>query len=185
MNSINRASLSRRTIANRTGLTRARFVFSLYGLSKEFVLKFQDYQTAQQFLDMVETTREARATSEPAIRSRCKTCSSVLDVQGRCPSCGVRSVSMWKPSLLSALLPGLGQIYNGELSKGCLYIIIYGLLIISLIVPVSALVHRFAAVDMPDLVESIVIAFFVWLMSLVDAIRVAHKNRHRRWGLKL
>jgi len=183
--SINRASQSRRTIATRTGLTRARFVFSLYGLSKDFVLNFQDYNTAQQLLEMAEAPGEARAADEPDIRSRCKTCCSVLDVQGRCPSCGIREQSMWKPILLSVLLPGLGQIYNGEFSKGCLFIIIYGLLIISLIVPVTALVHRFAAVDMIDLTELIIAAFFVWAMSLSDTIRVAYKNYYRRWGLKV
>ena len=183
--SINRVSPSRRTIANKTGLTRARFVFSLYGLSKDFVLNFQDYNTAKQLLEMAETTGEAHAADEPVIRSRCKTCCSVLDVQGRCPSCGVRSVSMWKPILLSVLLPGLGQIYHGNLSTGCLFIIIYGLLIISLIFPVTALVHRFAAIDIIDLAKLIVAAFFVWAMSLSDTIRVAYKNRYHRWGLRL
>jgi hypothetical protein len=183
--SINRASMSRRTIANKARLTRVRFIFSLKGLSKDFVLKFHDYNTAKQLLEMAETSREAQATDAPAIQSRCKTCCSVLDFQGNCPSCGVRAVSMWKPILLSVLLPGLGQLYQRGLLKGCLFIIAYGLLIIFLLKPVTTLVHRFAAVDMIDLAWRIFTAFFVWTISLIDTVRIAYKNRYRRWGLRL
>jgi hypothetical protein len=160
-------------------------MFSLYGLSKDFVLKFQDYKTAKQFLDMAETSREGRAAEAPAIRSRCKTCCSVLDLQGNCPSCGARTANMWKPILLSVLLPGLGQLYHRDLFRGCLFIILYGLLIIFLLEPVTTLVYRFAAVDMIDLAGRIGTAFFVWMMSLIDTIYIAYKNRYRRWGLRL
>lgn len=183
--SINRLSISRRTFANKIRLARVRFIFSLKGLSKDFVIKFQDYNTAKQLLEIAETPSTGRAAGVPVIQSRCKTCCSVLDLQGNCPSCGVKAVSMWKPVLLSVLLPGLGQLYHRDLFKGCLFIIIYGLSIIFLMGPVTALVHRFAAVDMIDLAERIGIVFFVWIVGLSDTIHIAYKNRYRRWGLRL
>ncbi len=183
--SIARVSMSRRTIANKARLARVRCIFSLKGLSKNFVLKFRDYNTAKQLLEMVETQRKGRAIEAPAIRNRCKICCSILDLQGNCPSCGVRAASMWKPILLSVLLPGLGQLYHRDLFKGCLFIILYGLLIIFLLAPVAALVHRFAAVDMIDLAVRIGTAFFVWTISLISTIHVSYKNRYRRWGLRL
>jgi hypothetical protein len=186
LSSIHRVSMPlSRSIANKIGLARVRFIFSLSGLSKDFVLKFQDYNTAKQLLDMVETQRKGRTIEEPVIRSRCQTCCSALDLQGNCPSCGVRAVSMWKPILLSVLLPGLGQLYHRDLFKGCLFIIIYGLSIVFLLKPVVTLVHRFAAVDMIDLAMRIGTAFFVWMVSLINTIHIAYKNRYRRWGLRL
>ncbi len=182
---INRVSISRRTIVNKMRLTRIKFVFSLHGLSKDFVLKFPDYDTAKLLLEMAETKKEARTTDEPAIRSRCKTCCGVLDAQGNCPSCEAKAVSMWKPILLSVLFPGLGQLYYRNLFGGCLFIIIYGLSIILLLAPVAALLHRTSAVDMIDLAERVGIVVFVWLMSLIGTIHISYKNRYRRWGLRL
>ncbi len=64
----------------------------------------------------------------------CKNCGAEIDDKAEiCPKCGVRvkpiSTSIEKKSsgiaaIASFFVPGLGQIYNGEIGKGIMYIII-------------------------------------------------------------
>lgn len=64
----------------------------------------------------------------------CKNCGAEIDDKAEiCPKCGVRvkpiSISIEKKSsgiaaIASFFVPGLGQIYNGEIGKGIMYIII-------------------------------------------------------------
>lgn len=58
----------------------------------------------------------------------CANCGSVVDAEAViCPKCGVQIGGAGNPgtaAILSALITGLGQIYNGELGKGIALMII-------------------------------------------------------------
>jgi len=78
--------------------------------------------------------------------------------------------------LLSFLLPGLGQLYNGEAGKfGLILLVVIVLAVIATVMPLLLLVN-----------------FGIWVWSMVNAYNVAqsinhrdflrHKKRHQRAG---
>lgn len=108
----------------------------------------------------------------------CRNCGTVISDQAEiCPECGVRQRSPPKSSvdsalddlfeggnpfvaaLLSAIFPGLGQIYNRELEKGLLIIVVSFLSMLSMMVLVGFLL--FPA---------------IWLYAIYDAYRVAERK---------
>jgi TM2 domain-containing membrane protein YozV/ribosomal protein L40E len=78
----------------------------------------------------------------------CQHCGAQIDVAAEiCPKCGIRVApapqtfiqekkSTGIAAIASVILPGLGQIYNGQIGKGIMFIIlaiIFGVLVILLI----------------------------------------------------
>lgn len=73
----------------------------------------------------------------------CNNCGKEIDEKAEiCPNCGVRvgstEVSMVKNPGLAAVLSffvmGLGQIYNGEIAKGLIFIVLYSLSILAIFI---------------------------------------------------
>ena len=68
----------------------------------------------------------------------CSNCGEEIDAKAEiCPNCGVRAKAatngIKNPGLaavLSFLVMGLGQIYNGEIGKGLLFIVLYAISIV-------------------------------------------------------
>ncbi|WP_255149353.1 zinc ribbon domain-containing protein [Halorarius halobius] len=109
----------------------------------------------------------------------CRNCGAVISEEAEiCPECGVRQRDPPKSSidetveelfeggnpfvaaLLSALFPGLGQIYNRELEKG-------------LVVIVASILAAFSMVFL----VGIVLFPAVWLYAIYDAYTVADRQR--------
>lgn len=98
----------------------------------------------------------------------CKNCGAEIDEKAEiCPKCGVRvkpiPTSTEKKSsgiaaIASFFIPGLGQIYNGQIGKGIMFIIlaiIFGILIIAII--------------------GIVLLPLFWVYNIYDAYKTAEK----------
>lgn len=65
-------------------------------------------------------------------------------------------------TILSVLYPGLGQIYNGEFSKGIMFIVIAVLLIFSMMVLIGFILYP---------------AF--WIYNIIDAYHTAKKKEKK------
>jgi tetratricopeptide (TPR) repeat protein len=93
--------------------------------------------------------------------------------------------TVWIAGVTSAICPGAGQVYNGEgYGKGWLVLasqIIAALIGSFLATPQGH--HRILPVAgiisvLPPL--AILLPVLVWLLSIIDAVRVAEKNNHRQ-----
>ena len=77
-------------------------------------------------------------------------------------------------ALMSAALPGFGQLYNGQINRGIWFFLVFSLVT----VPLVALVAMYlpAAMMMGVLAVSVVLALAVWFWGIVDAWRVARQS---------
>lgn len=108
----------------------------------------------------------------------CRNCGSLISDQAElCPDCGVRQRDPPKSSLesalddltdggnpfvaaaLSAVLPGLGQIYNRELTKG-------------LVIFAASIIAVFSAL----VLVGFILYPAIWLYAIYDAYKVAEKQ---------
>ena len=96
----------------------------------------------------------------------CSNCGEEIDIDAEiCPKCGVRvkapTVGEKNPGLaavLSFLIVGLGQIYNGQIGKGIVLIICY----------VISILLVFIVIGIPLLV-------ILWIYGIYDAYNTAKK----------
>ena len=95
----------------------------------------------------------------------CTNCGAEIDNRAEiCPQCGVRQPSLRRPyiknpgaaAVLSALFPGLGQIYNGQTGKGLLFMI--------------AEISSIAAMPI-----GLLPFFLIWIWGIIDAYQTAEK----------
>jgi TM2 domain-containing membrane protein YozV len=117
----------------------------------------------------------------------CQHCGKKINTEAEiCPKCGVRvkeapthtqKKSTGLAALLSFFISGLGQIYNGEIGKGIIFIIIY--IFFGLIVVSSFLASSFALgllVSLNIVTVSLAIAYFLfWIYCIYDAYETAEK----------
>lgn len=94
----------------------------------------------------------------------CSTCGKKIHIDAEiCPKCGVRAMhsrgtkNPGVAAVLSVLLPGLGQIYNGDIGRG--------LIIILILFPLFVLLF-FVLIGIP-----LFIALYIW--SIYDAYKTA------------
>jgi len=127
---------------------------------------------------MVEPSTPADG-DEPPDEVYCRDCGSTISERAEiCPDCGVRQhappdatsdlLEGGNPvlaALLSALLPGLGQIYNRELERGLAFV-------------VASMVSAFLVV----FVIGIVIYPLVWVFAIYDAYSRAEQAYRDRVG---
>lgn len=104
----------------------------------------------------------------------CKCGNPISDTDIFCPRCGTRIVTTAAQftffrnpgvsAVLSTFIPGLGQIYNGQLHKGI------PLLILSIISLVFA-----PAVRYPERYAVYLLFFVLWVLCIVDAKMAAER----------
>lgn len=105
----------------------------------------------------------------------CRTCGiEINETNNYCPKCGTRTVKIATKSplfknpghaaVMSTILPGIGHIYNGQMTKG-----------IALIVAVIASVVLSIAVRSPERLIFILIYFIIWAYGITDAYKSAEK----------
>ncbi|MCK5237373.1 MAG: hypothetical protein KAR06_10335 [Deltaproteobacteria bacterium] len=135
-------------------------------------------------LERLKKTNTA-AEETPAPKSMaCPKCFNQIDrITGNCPQC-TRAPSIttedqkkWAAPVLSILYPGLGQLKNGELRKGLVYISMFTLSLL----PVGMMVHSYynelAEVGTYYMKYSIMLLSFTWAASILDALRQSYWPR--------
>ncbi|MGB1009108.1 MAG: signal peptidase I [Thiolinea sp.] len=96
-----------------------------------------------------------------------------------------RKVNTRKPllaSVMSLILPGFGQLYNGQLNKGILLFITF--ILCSLAVPAVVALYLPAVLTLPLVVMSLIVSITIWVYSVVQAWRSAkHQKAYavRNW----
>jgi len=114
----------------------------------------------------------AEATIKPGPDEKyCSECGAIIKKAAEiCPKCGVRvkghetriqATQLKNPGLaaiLSFFFTGLGQIYNGQIGKGILFIIIQIINIVLMFVLIGVLTY-----------------FIVWIWGMFDAYKTAEK----------
>jgi TM2 domain-containing membrane protein YozV/ribosomal protein L40E len=127
------------------------------------------------------STTESDRTRGPD-EAFCRDCGAVIDAQAEiCPECGVRQLPPPQSSVdsaiddlfeggnpfvaaaLSALFPGLGQIYNRELEKGIAFIVGGFLAVLSALVLVGFVLYP-----------------AVWIYSIYEAYKTAERQASER-----
>ncbi|HEY9206096.1 MAG TPA: zinc-ribbon domain-containing protein [Candidatus Methanoperedens sp.] len=101
----------------------------------------------------------------------CSNCGSEIDEKAEiCPKCGVRvkavPVEIKNPGLAaiaSFFIPGLGQVYNGEILKGLIFMFISGIFFLLMFV----------------LIGFILLPLF-WAFNIYDAYRTAERINAER-----
>ena len=99
----------------------------------------------------------------------CPSCGEKIDEKAEiCPKCGVRvkelpaqptvQKSAGLAVVLSFFIPGLGQIYNGQIGKGILFIIVGAILAFTMVVLIGFILYP-----------------LFWIYNLYDAYSTAEK----------
>ena len=103
----------------------------------------------------------------------CRTCGTeIVETNNFCPKCGTRTVKIASSSplfknpghaaVLSTLIPGFGQIYNGYIAKGIILVVAaVGTMILSM------------AVRSPERLIFIPVYFVIWTYGITDAYKSA------------
>lgn len=105
----------------------------------------------------------------------CRNCGNqITELDSFCPKCGTRAVKIitFSPlvrnagvsAVLSTIIPGLGQIYNGQIKKGV------PIIIASIVLLILAIAMR-----MPERIGVYVAYILLWMLSIFDAYRSAEK----------
>jgi TM2 domain-containing membrane protein YozV len=95
----------------------------------------------------------------------CENCGTEIDRKAEiCPKCGVRIVSPvemrnpWVSLILSFFIPGLGQIYNGQLTKGIIFVGIGFFLALTIVLLIGIILYP-----------------LFWIYTMYDAYDTAKK----------
>ena len=98
----------------------------------------------------------------------CRSCGEIILEEAEiCPECGVRqkqprenrSSDPGIAAVASALLPGLGQMYNGQIAKGIILLILYSFSVMLIFVFIG-----------------LFMILPIWLFAIYDAYSVAQKS---------
>jgi TM2 domain-containing membrane protein YozV len=136
------------------------------------------FSHVDQEVGMSEPSTDERTRTRGPDEAFCRNCGDVIDAQAEiCPECGVRQLPPPKSSVdsaledlveggnpfvaaaLSALFPGLGQIYNRELEKGIAFIVGGFLAVLSALVLVGFVLYP-----------------AVWIYSIYEAYKTAERH---------
>lgn len=109
----------------------------------------------------------------------CRNCGiEIAETDNFCPKCGTRAVKIFTSSprfknpglsaVISTFIPGIGQIYNGQIVKG---ILILMAAILALILSI--------AVRMPERSIIYIAYIVIWIFNIFDAYKSAEKINSR------
>lgn len=118
---------------------------------------------------MSEETEEETGKEEPGEDEvYCRSCGEIILEEAEiCPECGVRQKQPQEnrnsdpgiAAVASALLPGLGQMYNGQIAKGIILLILYSFSFMLIFVFIG-----------------LFMVLPIWLFAIYDAYSVAQKS---------
>lgn len=136
-----------------------------------------------QILEQVKRILEnkCREGSRLGYTRLCTKCFRPMGPDG-CPHCRQAGKQNWKPLLLSLLYPGLGQFYNRELVKGCIFSVLFTSGILSLTMPVTQILDRSAETSKTTMIQ---IAYCLLEMTVMYVIAIADADMVGRKGRRL
>jgi len=79
-------------------------------------------------------------------------------------------------ALMSTILPGFGQLYNGTVNRGLLVFMAFTLVVIPLVLWVA--LYLPTQLTLPLLILTIIINVCIWLYGIIDAWKTAKKSSH-------
>jgi hypothetical protein len=112
-------------------------------------------------------------------------CMSCLQpMQGdNCLHCANKLTPDWTPVLLSILFPGLGQLRNGEMKKGLVYVIAATVILLVGYLSIKAWFFEGADITMKqktNIISLIIAAPVLYISNIVDAYRSGIRSRKRQ-----
>jgi hypothetical protein len=153
-----------------------RFDIPRRGVAAALELALDDARTVQQLL----AEREPQWGPSDTFYERCPSCGRRGD---SCADCETKRLGPYPAALLSAIVPGLGQIVNGAFLRGTLFLALAGALGLVLITPVRELVRRSTEVPVLAVAEVALFLVAVWAVAVWDAWASADTRRWR-WGIR-
>ncbi len=150
-----------------------RFDIPRRGVAVALELALDDARGVQQFL----AERESQQRPSDTFYERCPSCGRKSDA---CPDCEPKRLGQYPAALLSAIVPGLGQIVNGSFLRGTLFLALAGALGLALITPVRELVRRSTEVPVLSVAEGALTLVAVWAFAVRDAWASADTRRWHR-----
>lgn len=167
------------------GLPMTRLSFGIAGLRNTRHMDFVDHVAAEEiFKIVVDLSANKSLAVGPAVREHCPSCRRLNIGRGHCPVCGPARAAVWRPALLSMILPGAGQFYNQELLKGGLFMAAFAVSAIPLMEGLAAYWLRTKVVNMNMLVALVITVLAVCLVAMGEAYATARRGRLQRWGLQ-
>lgn len=142
---------------------------------RRYALPFVDDRAAISFADAVRKDQLDARARRPA--------SGVRDVAGAMPDERRGPDSVWKAAALSALYPGLGQLFNGEFADAIKCLVNFSYIVVRGLGPFLAWQGKIAEVPTEQLVFLALLALAVWILSVANAAWIARKAATKRWGL--
>ncbi len=145
---------------------------------------FKFYHFKEDYLRLLgeEFTRRIGKASGVSHAVLCQSC--LQPMQGDyCLHCASKLTPDWTPVLLSLLFPGLGQLRNGEMQKGLVYIILATIISLVGYVYIKGWFFEGADVTMRDKGNIIylgVIAPVLYVSNVIDAYRSGIRARKRQ-----
>jgi hypothetical protein len=153
-----------------------RFDIPRTGVAVALELALDDARRLQQFL----AERESQQWSPDTLYERCPSCGRRNEA---CPECEPKRLGPFAAALVSAIVPGLGQVVNGSFLRGTLFLTLAGALGLVLIPPVRELVRRSTEVPVFAIVEVALDLLALWAFAVWDAWTNADTRRWR-WGIR-
>ncbi len=169
---------------NNLNLKKFNFQFNLKGLTEPVQLRMQDGLTAKQILNFLEENKLKTLSSGLYFQDRCKTCFKGFEQGSSCSQCrNQQTFSPLTAALLSAIVPGTGQIRNGQMQKALIYMLVFVLSGYLFGAQLIAYISGSAQIDTMDFIKSGVYLALVWIVAVIDAYVTAKKNQHKLWGV--
>jgi hypothetical protein len=147
---------------------------------------FTFYHLSEDFLRQLQEEFSTRVGKQSGIQhaNLCLTC--LQPMQGDyCLTCASQLTADWKPVWLSLLFPGLGQLRNGEMQKGLVYVIMATLVLLIEYVGIKGWFFEGAELTFKqkaNLVKLLMIGLVLYISNVIDAyrssIRAKKKNNH-------
>ncbi len=116
-------------------------------------------------MPMTTKTLEGGSTTNNTLSSTRETSDSIRN-QPRRPALAL---------IMSMLLPGFGQLYNGEINKGLWLFLLFTLVVVPL--PVIAALYLPSAWMMPLLLMGLLLTIACWLFAMIDGWREARRRQ--------
>ncbi len=141
------------------------------------------YHVGKDFLRLLGEEFSRRTGKASGVRHAVLCLSCLQPLQGdRCPACASTLTPDWKPVWLSLLVPGLGQLRNGEMQKGLVFIIATTIFLLVEYIGIKGWLFEGADLTLRDktaLVSFLGVGLSLYIGNVIDAYRSSIRGRKR------
>jgi DNA-binding beta-propeller fold protein YncE len=153
------------------------------GPGREHKIDFLNYSAPDMLIKLLSMVHQRMGVTDGNIAEFCNTCCSTIKNAESCPRCGPGLGSKLKAAGISALLPGAGQIYNGETGKGLFFVSAFAFCLILLGYSLFLYFNRLSEVPVWALTTTGAVAAVFWIASVADALITRSSGLLNRVGL--